>query len=81
MSGHPTVAVHLFGAYRRLSPATRGRLEIALQPGDSVAVVLARVGLALDQGSLLAVNGEAVGSDRRLHSGDRLEVFSPMGGG
>lgn len=75
------VHVALFGTYRSRFPETRGRRSLDLPDRATVRDLLERLGIVLDSGSLLAANGKAVGPEHPLQDGERVEVFSPMGGG
>lgn len=53
----------------------------ALEPGDTVAAVMERLGLPQAEVKLVFVNGLKAGFDTVLRDGDRLGLFPAVGGG
>lgn len=81
MTDGGVIEVALFGSYRLRLGATRGGMRVWLPGATTVADVLRLLEIVVEPGSLIVVNGEAVGPDQVVQAGDRLELFSPMGGG
>ena len=75
----PAIEVHVYGKLRRVA----GRNDVASDcvvpvwtgEGDSIADVLARIGVALEDTSNLFLNGELSAPTRLVAPGDRLGVF------
>lgn len=70
-----------FGDLRRYTPGMAERLPLDLPEGVSVEAALAAVGVPLAEVGLIVVNGKLAEEQTTLVDGDRLEVFSPIGGG
>lgn len=75
-----TVWVHMHGNLRRFMPGGADRLPLTLEPGTTVAALLASLGAGADTW-LVAVNGAVAERDRVLAPGDLLECFEPVAGG
>ncbi|MDP3061683.1 MAG: hypothetical protein Q8O40_00510 [Chloroflexota bacterium] len=73
------VEVHLYGKLRRLagSQDTAGDsvARVPVQDGDSIADVLAHLGVPLAETSNLFLNGQLSLPTRPVQPGDRLGVF------
>ena len=71
----------LFGIFReKLPPEARGKADLELAPGTSIAEVLAQ--LEISPAAVCSVNGELERDRARLlQEGDTLQVFRPAGGG
>lgn len=70
-----------FGDLRRYTPEMAERLEIDLPEQTDVAQALISVGVPLAEVGLMVINGKLVDEHAALSAGDKLEVFSPIGGG
>ena len=63
----------------RAWPDRHEAAEVVLAPGACVDDALAAVGWRLDGGFVaLAVFGQTVAGDTRLHEGDRIELLRPL---
>ncbi len=82
------VQVRLFAQLRdRLPQAPRGRGDLELEEGASVASLLEGLGIPNRVASMILVNGEQIGkrpeqrAARRLASGDVVAIFPALAGG
>jgi sulfur carrier protein ThiS len=77
------VSVKLIATYRQLLPAgTKGGcLELEVAPGSTVADVLSRFGVPLDENSVIVLNGLTVPLETHLSDGDTVSAFSAIAGG
>lgn len=72
--------VYLYGKLRRFAsqqrPDAQSLVQVAVQEGDTVASVLQRLGVSLEElGSNIFLNHGYSALDRAVHPGDRLAVF------
>jgi len=76
-----TFSVTLFAGLERDSHEGRTALEVA--PGDAptVAALTAFLGLGPGVAGLVLVNGLHAAAEQRLHGGDEVALFPPLGGG
>jgi molybdopterin converting factor small subunit len=76
-----TVHVRLFGILRdRLPEETKGRITLSLPEGAAISAVLDR--LDVHRHIQVAVNEEIEDNlGKRLHDGDKIEIFRPSAGG
>jgi sulfur carrier protein ThiS len=77
------VSVKLIATYRQLLPAgaTGGCIQLDISPGSSVADLLTRFGVPLDDSSVIVVNGLTVPLETPLSEGDTVTAFSAIAGG
>ena len=77
------IRLKLFAGLRALDPqgGSRGGGELELPEGSTVAQVLGRVKVPLDEAKIVLVNGLHAKPETILREGDRLSVFPPVGGG
>ena len=76
-----TVKVVGYGSlYRWLKSGERGE-QIALEVGDSVQVLLHKLGIPGDEIWMITVNGQKSSLERELNDQDIVRLFSPLGGG
>jgi sulfur carrier protein ThiS len=77
------VSVKLIATYRQLlPPGTKGGcIELEVAPGSSVADVLSRFGVPLDESSVIVLNGLTVRLETQLSDGDTVSAFSAIAGG
>jgi sulfur carrier protein ThiS len=77
-----TVSLKLFGDLRKHGP--RGGQEIRsllLPAGATIADVVTRLGIGLDEEVIAGVNGEQATPETALNDGDSVMLVSPMEGG
>ena len=80
----PQIAVRLtlFADLRRYLPRGHdGARSLALEPGATVATLLAAAGIPPDERITIGLNGELGQRDALLADGDEVALFSPMAGG
>jgi hypothetical protein len=73
------INIYLYGKLRDFGPDTAVdsdcSVQMAVQPGDTIADVLRRIGIAPDQIVHLFLNHQYSALTRQVHDGDRLGVF------
>lgn len=80
----PTIAVHLtlFSDLRRFEPkGSNGPRTFAMQPGATVANLVAEAGVPSTEDVTVGLNGERATLDTPLSEGDDVVLFSQMEGG
>lgn len=77
------VSVKLIATYRHLlPPGTKGGcIEVEVAPGSTVAEIMSRFGVPLDDSSVIVLNGLTVPLDTPLSDGDTVSAFSAIAGG
>ena len=76
-----TVQVTLHGDVRRLRPKHEPDTATVTVPGGTVADLLALLGVRPGEQLVIAINGEVVRRETRLHPDDAVLLSSPMEGG
>ena len=74
-----TIQVHLFATLASKLPADAARYPIG--EDTSIQDVIEDLHIPDNQAKLVFVNGRKAAKDSRLHDGDRLGIFPPVGGG
>ncbi|NLF68130.1 MAG: MoaD/ThiS family protein [Candidatus Anammoximicrobium sp.] len=74
------VQVYVYADLRQFTGGAAGR-EIDVEPGQTVATVLDRLGIPRQRAKIAFVNHRAAEPDQALTGGERLDVFSAIGGG
>lgn len=80
MAEPSTIDLYLYGKLRRFAPQqlpnAESRVQAAVQAGDTVACVLQRLGVPLEEvGANIFLNYTYSALGRPVHPGDRLAVF------
>jgi molybdopterin converting factor small subunit len=78
------VSVKLLASYRKLLPpeAENYKFEVEISPGTTVADLMSRYGVPLNEESVFLVNGLTPKNlDQVLEDGDVLAAFSALAGG
>ena len=76
----PQIKVHLYADLRRyLAGGTHADVEI--EPGRSIGQVLDQLGIPREQARILFANHRVARPEQTLQGGERLDVFSAIGGG
>lgn len=78
-----TVTVYLFAGLDKKFPGydlLKG-LQVTLGARSSVRNLLKKLEIPLKNITLVIVNGKRTGITTRLHDGDRIDIFPPVGGG
>ncbi len=81
---HMKVYVKLLASYRKLLPpdAKNYKFEVEVEPGTTVADLISRYGVPLNEESVFLVNGLTPNSlEQVLTDGDVVAAFSAMAGG
>jgi sulfur-carrier protein len=75
---HVTVSV-----YANLRTYTEGRptVDIELPPGATIQMAIERLGIPLEQTRIIFVDHRAAGFTEVLRGGERIDLFSAIGGG
>ena len=74
-----TIDLKLFATLASHLPANA--TELAIEDGSTVGQLIDRLGIPLPEAKLIFVNGVRKDLDAVLHSGDRVGIFPPVGGG
>jgi len=56
-------------------------VEVDVEPGQTLATVLDRLGIPRERTKIAFVNHRAAEPDRVLTGGERVDLFSAIGGG
>jgi molybdopterin converting factor small subunit len=74
--------VHVY-VYADLRQFTGGAaaVEFDLEPGLTIAALLDRLGIPRERTKIVFVNSRAAELERALNAGDRVDLFSAIGGG
>jgi molybdopterin converting factor small subunit len=76
----PTVEVQLFAALRQFIGGKRSQ-AVEITAGETVAQVLARLGVPAEKTRLVFINNRAASLDLPLAGGEVVSVFPVIGGG
>jgi sulfur carrier protein ThiS len=74
------VAIHTYAELRQYTDGSPS-LQLNIGPGQTIAQVLARLGIPRERTRIIFVDGRAADLDRVLHGGERIDLFSAIGGG
>jgi molybdopterin converting factor small subunit len=79
----PTIQVKLFATLLRYRPDLRHgqAVPLALEPGETLAGVTARLGLPADAVRHVFLNGRRAALDTVPQDGDEVAIFPPIAGG
>jgi sulfur carrier protein ThiS len=80
-SAGQTVHVRLFGELVRFVGERGYSFDWPLRAGQTVAGLLAEIGIPAAEVWMVAINGVKVPSETEPQAGDEIMVFSPVGGG
>ena len=75
------VRVKCFTGMRRFAPADQPEFDIEIDAGASVASLLELLEVPPDLQPIVAVNGARAETNRSLHDGDTIVLFTPVEGG
>ncbi|MCL5108235.1 MAG: MoaD/ThiS family protein [Chloroflexi bacterium] len=70
-----------YGDLRRYTPQNQERLPLAVEEQTSVAALLDRLDVPWGEVGIVAINGKLADEKYVVAEGDKVEVFSPVGGG
>lgn len=70
-----------FGDLRRHMPELKERITLEVGEQTTVLRLLEDVGVPWQEVGLVVVNGKLADEKHELVDGDKVEVFSPIGGG
>lgn len=70
-----------YGDLRRYTPQNKEKLTLELPEAQPISALLLQLGVPWGEVGLVAVNGTLVDEHYLVAEGDRVEVFSPVGGG
>ena len=74
------VQVYLYADLRQFAGGA-GAVEFDVEPGLTIATLLDRLGIPRERTKVAFVNSRAVELDRALAGGERVDLFSAIGGG
>jgi len=74
------VRVHAYAELRQYTGGTAA-VEVEVADGGTVASLLAQLGIPAERTKIVFVNSRAAELDRVLADGERVDLFSAIGGG
>ena len=75
------IDVKLFAGLERRTTQCRSQCLLPLADAPTVGAVLVWLGLESGAAGIVLVNGVHAAEDQRLHPGDEVSLFPPLGGG
>jgi sulfur carrier protein ThiS len=75
------IAFSAFGNLRKYTPERREKMSLDVEEGTTVRRLLDVVGVPWVEVGFVVVNGNIADDHRALVEGDKVEAFSPIGGG
>jgi molybdopterin synthase sulfur carrier subunit len=76
-----SITVKLFAGLEERTRERRTHVSLSLAEAPTVGAVGVCLGLEPGVASLVLVNGVHAGDEQRLHPGDEVSLFPPLGGG
>ena len=76
----PQIKVQLYADLRRYIDGATG-IEVEIEPGRTIGQVLDQLGVPREQARIFFVNHRVAKIEQPLLGGERLDVFSAIGGG
>ena len=73
------VQVHVYADLRQFTGAAA--VEFDVEPGQTIATLLDRLGIPRERTKVVFVNSRPAEPDRALNGGERVDLFSAIGGG
>ncbi len=70
-----------YGDLRRYTPGNKEKMALDLPESTPISALLVQLGVPWGEVGIVAVNGSLVDEHYRVAEGDKVEVFSPVGGG
>ena len=74
------VQVYVYADLRQFTGGAAA-VDVAVEPGQTIATLLERLGIPRERTKIVFVNSRAVDPDRALEGGERVDLFSAIGGG
>lgn len=74
------VQVHVYADLRQFTGGAPA-VEFDVEPGQTIAGLLERLGIPRERTKIVFVNHRAAEPDRVLEGGERVDLFSAIGGG
>ena len=74
------IIVDLFAGVRKFHPAASS-FEVELEPGAVARELIGKTGIPPDYPVMIVINEKIAAPEDTLQDGDRVGLFSPMGGG
>jgi sulfur carrier protein ThiS len=74
------VQVYLYADLRQFTGGAAA-VEFDVEPGQTIATLLDRLGIPRERTKVVFVNSRAAEPDRALNGGERVDLFSAIGGG
>jgi sulfur carrier protein ThiS len=76
----PQITVHTYADLRQYT-GNAGSVELAIESGMTVAHVLTQLGIPAERTKIIFVDSRSAGIEHTLQGGERIDVFSALGGG
>jgi sulfur carrier protein ThiS len=76
----PRITLKLYAELRRFSEG-KPSLEVEFAEGATIAKIMEQFSIPLEQTRLIFVDGRAARAEDVLQGGEKVEVFSAVGGG
>jgi molybdopterin converting factor small subunit len=76
---NPSIQLRLYASLNRFSP--RDGADYPIQSGISIQELAIDLHIPLDQVKLIFIDGQRETLETRLHGGERVALFPPVGGG
>lgn len=70
-----------YGDLRRYTPKNQEKMALTLAEPQPISALLVQLGVPWGEVGIVAVNGSLVDEHYQVADGDKVEVFSPVGGG
>jgi sulfur carrier protein ThiS len=74
------ITVHAYAELRQYLGGA-GSTEVDVEPGQTVAAVMLQLGIPAERTKIVFVDHCAAGLDHPLAGGERIDLFSAIGGG
>ena len=76
----PQIKVHVYASLRRhINNATC--VDVEIEPGRTIRQVLDQLQVPVEETRIVFINHRAAKLDDALHGGERVDLFSAIGGG
>ena len=74
------ISINTYADLRKFTDGAAS-VQLDIEPGQRVADVLTRLGIPHERTKIIFVNNRPAGLDSLLQGGERIDLFSAIGGG